>query len=720
MLDRRNFLKVSAAAGGGMMLGFSLFGCKSDPQQAPGTKAGETPGTDTAKEVSSADLNAWVRIASDGMITLLIPKTEMGQGVLTALPMILAEELEADWSKVKAEHSPTDEEKYGLQITGGSSSVSRSYESLRKTGAAARDMLIAAAAKTWGVEPGECRAEKSEVVHDKSGKRAGYGELAATAATMPVPEAPKLKDRKDFKLIGTSVKRLDTRSKLRGEAKYGVDVQRPGMLVAQVERSPVFGGTLTSFDASAAKAVPGVREVVQVSSGVAVVADHFWAAKKGRDALKTEWDEGAHASMSSASITDELRQIVGKGKEARKDGDALGAIKKAKRKLEAVYEVPFLAHATMEPMNCTVEVRTDGCDVWVPTQAQSVVRKAVAEATGLPVDKVAVHTTMLGGGFGRRLHWDFVTEAAEVAKAVSKPVKVMWTREDDMRGGLYRPVSYNQMVGSLDADGWPEAWVHRIASPSILKPLKGTAFPFSIEDDAIDFTSIEGAANMPYAIPNKLVTCADPKSAVPVWSWRSVGSSQNAYVTECFFDELAAFGGKDPVEARLRLLDEHPRHKRALERAAEKAGWGSALPEGMARGVAVHESFGSVVAEVAEVSIENKVPRVHRVVAVVDCGEVVNPNIAQAQLEGGILYGLSATLGGKIDIDKGRPVQSNFHDYPVLRMKDTPKIETHIIAEGDPMGGLGEPGTPPIAPAVCNAVRALTGKPVRSLPIRIA
>lgn len=721
-MDRRNFLKVGAAGGGGLLLGFSLFGCKSSKEGAGGA-TGTGKETEAPAAPQPHDLNAWVRIDTDGTVTLTVSEAEMGQGVLTALPMILAEELDADWSKVRSEHAPANEALYGFQLTGGSTSVRQGFEPLRTAGAAAREMLVAAAAQTWGVEPGTCQTKQGTVVHEPSGRSAGYGELAATAATLTPPSAPKLKDREDFRIIGKPVKRLDTPAKARGEAIYGIDVKQPGMVIAQVAHSPVFGGKAKSFGADQAKAVAGVHEVVEIPSGVAVVGEHYWAAKKGLEALQIEWDEGAAGTLSSASIADTLRKAVAEGMEARKEGDAAATIAGAKRKLEAVYQVPYLAHTAMEPLSCTAEVRADGCDIWVATQGPTFVQGVAAEITGLPKDKIKVHTTMLGGGFGRRAQTDFVTEALHIAKAVKKPVKLVWSREDDVRGGWYRPAAYNEMVGAVDAEGWPAAWVHRIASPSILRPLKG--FPMSIKDDEIDGTSIEGAANLPYAIPNIHVTCADPKIPVPVWFWRSVGSSQNGYVTECFFDELAALGGKDPVEARLHLLGNHPRHKRVLETAADKAGWGSALAEGMARGVAVHESFGSIVAQVAEVSIvreAGKPPavKVHRVVCAVDCGEVVNPNTIEAQMESGIVYGLTAALYGKIDIDRGRAVQSNFHDYRALRMHEMPRVETHIVAKGDPLGGIGEPGTPPIAPAVCNALRVLTGKPVRSLPIEIA
>jgi isoquinoline 1-oxidoreductase beta subunit len=454
---------------------------------------------------------------------------------------------------------------------------------------------------------------------------------------------------------------------------------------------------------------------VEIPSGVAVVADNFWTAKKGRDALKIEWDAGPNAKLSTASIDDALRAAVGKGKAVRQEGDAASVLGASKKKIEAVYEVPFLAHAAMEPLNCTVEIGEGGCDVWTGTQLPTQVHQLAGEITGVAPDKIRVHTTMLGGGFGRRAKHDFVEEALHVAKATGKPVKLVWTREDDMRAGYYRPVSYNAFSGSVDEQGWPNAWVHRISSP----PLTQQFIPLQ---DGVDSTTIEGASNLPYGIANLTVTCAHPEVPVPTWFWRSVGSSMNGYVTECFLDELAALGGKDPLEVRLRLLEKHPRHKRVLERAAEAAGWGKPVGEGRALGLAVHESFGTIVAEVAEVSIDaaaKNAVRVHKVVCAVDCGVAVNPNTIEAQMESAIVYGLSAALWGKIDIEKGGAKQGNFSDYRVLRMHEMPEVQTILVAEGDPMGGIGEPGTPPIAPAVCNALRVLTGKPVRKLPIAI-
>lgn len=696
---RREFLGTAAGASLGLVLGFHL------PTKNPINRLKDGTGTTT-----DGELNAWVRIAPDNTITIAVSESEMGQGVLTSLPMILAEELDADWTTVRSEHALADP-RYGNQSTGGSSSIRTDYASLRKTGAAARAMLIAAAAARWGVAASELTTEPGAVVHAASKRRLSYGALAEQAATMPPPKDPPLKNPKDFRFIGKPMKRLDTRVKVTGEAVFGIDVQVPGMLVAQIVRPPVFGGKVKSFDGSKALAVEGVRHVVAIPTGVAVVADHFWAAKRGRDVLDVQWSPGPGLDLSDASIATTLRAIVDQGVEARRDGDPDAALAKATKRIDAEYEVPFLAHATMEPLNCTADVRADRCEVWVGTQSPTSAQRAAAEITGLPKDKVVLHTMFLGGGFGRRSRGEFVEEAVHTSKAVGKPVKVIYTREDDMRAGWYRPRAYNKIAGGLDADGWPSVWTQRIASPSIFAnfgPLR----------NGIDRMSVEGVANLPYAIPNMLVTYAKPDWPITVWFWRSVGSSINGYVTECFLDELARAGGKDPVAVRRRLLTKHPRHRRVLDLAVEHAGYGKPLPSGHAHGVAVHESFGSIVAEVAEVSLDNEgAPKVHRVVCVVDCGEYVNPDTIAAQMESAIVYGLSAALYGEINIRRGRAVQGNFDTYPVVRMNGMPRIETHIVAEGDPMGGIGEPGTPPIAAAVVNAMLALTGKPIRTLPI---
>ncbi len=695
-VSRRDFIKVSGGAGAGLVLSFYL------PAKARAFM------TET---VGAFEPNGWIRIGTDDLITFFVSESEMGQGIMTSLPMILAEELEADWTKVSAEHALADRSKYGNQGTGGSTSIRTNYDKLRKAGAAAREMLISAASETWGVDRGTCRAENGAVVHQASGRSLSYGKLADKASTLTPPDDPPLKDPKDFRIIGKPTKRLDTPLKVNGSAVYGIDVKVPGMLIAQVVRPPVFGGKARSFDASKALGVSGVRHVVEIPTGIAVVADSYWTAKKGRDVLDVIWDDGGHGDLTSDQITEECRRLVDNGAEARNDGDAKRAVATAAKKIDAVYMVPYLAHATMEPMNCTADVRADSCEIWAPTQSPSGSQRVGAEITGLSAEKITVHTTFMGGGFGRRSETDFVQDAVHTSKAVGKPVKVIWTREDDMRGGWYRPTAYNTFSGAVDDTGLPVAWVHKIASPSIFEAKGFLRGP-------IDGAAVEGAQNIPYSIDNVHVTWAKPDLPITVHWWRSVGSSQNAFVTESFFDELAALGGRDPFELRRLLLADKPRHRRVLETAAREAGWGTPLPEGQARGIAVHESFGSFVAQVAEVSIrDDGSVRVHRVVCAVDCGHVINPDTIVAQMESGIVYGLSAALYGKITIESGRAAEGNFDKYPVLRIDEMPRVETHIVTSGDALGGIGEPGLPPIAPAMCNAIFALTGKRIRTLPI---
>jgi isoquinoline 1-oxidoreductase beta subunit len=703
--SRRQFLKVSAAAGGGLLIGFHL------PLAVRGGEA-EAAANGFAP-------NAWIRIATDDSVTLRVASSEMGQGVYTAIPMLLAEELECDWARVKVEMAPADKAYInpiiGQQLTGGSTAVRAYWTPLRQAGAATRDLLIRAAAQTWNVKADQCRAENGVVMH-KSGKpRLRFGELAETAATLQAAGAVFLKAPGEFRLIGKPVPRLDTPLKVNGSAVYGMDVKLPGLVTALVARCPVFGGKLKRFDAAMARAVAGVREVMAIHSGVAVVADSFWVAKSGRDALKVEWNEGANARLSSAAIRSNLEQALGKKPAiARREGDVAGALKTAASTVEAVYEAPYLAHACMEPMNCTAWVTQDRCEVWVPTQNQTGTQFLAGQITGLPPEKVRVNTTFLGGGFGRRSELDFVAEAVELSLRTGKPVRVVWTREDDLQHDFYRPATLNRLAAGLDASGQPVAWRHAIAGPSIFARL----FPGNIRN-GIDGTSVEGAANLPYAIPNFEASWVMENGAVPVGFWRSVGSSQNAWVTECFMDELARAAGKDPFEFRRALLKAHPRHLGVLELAARKAGWGTRAPAGRARGIAVAEAFGSYCAQVAEVSVEKGRVRVHRVVCAIDCGLVVNPDTVVAQMESGIVYGLTAAIMGEITIRNGRVAQSNFHDYPLLRMDQMPEIEVYIVASAEAPGGVGEPGTPPIAPAVANAVFALTGKPVRKLPIRV-
>jgi len=710
-ISRRDFLKTGALMGGGLVLGFSL------PVRIPLAEG-------AARSSKSFTPNAFIRIGTDNLVTVIVNKSEMGQGVYTALPMLIAEELECDWTRIQVEAAPVNpaynHTEWGpLQGTGGSSSVRSTWMQFRKAGATARLMLVDAAAATWKVKPSACRAEKGFVIHDATKKKLSYGKLALNAAKMEPPKDVLLKDPKDFKVIGQSMKRLDTPEKVNGKGMFGIDVKVPGMLIAVVARSPVFGGKVKRYNADKARAVPGVRDVIQIDSGVAVIADHFWQARHGLDLLDIQWEEGDMAKLSTQDMRKEYAELARKpGTVAKKKGSAEEAMGKAAKQLEAEYEVPYLAHATMEPLNCLVDVRKESCEIWTGTQFQTADRNAAAKILGLKPEQVKLHTMLLGGGFGRRANpaSDFVSEAAHVAKAVRKPVKVIWTREDDMRGGYYRPMWYDRISAGLDGDGKPIAWRHTIVGQSIIS---GTFFEQAMIKNGIDATSVEGAQDIPYNIPNTFVDLHSPKTGVPVLWWRSVGHSHTAFVVESFIDELAHAAGKDPYEFRKGLLTEHPRHKGVLELAAQKAGWGSPLAEGRARGIAVHESFGSFVAQVAEVSVKpSGEVRVHRVVCAIDCGRFVNPDIVEAQMESGIVFGLTAALHGAITFKDGRVEQSNFHDYPLLRMEQMPRVEVHIMPSKENPQGVGEPGVPPIAPAVANAIFASTGKRIRRLPIR--
>ncbi|HXL10764.1 MAG TPA: xanthine dehydrogenase family protein molybdopterin-binding subunit [Gemmatimonadales bacterium] len=710
-ITRREFVETSA----GLVISFYL----------PARRGAASPTAD-------ADFapNAWVRIGADDSVTLIVDKSEMGQGSQTGLAMILAEELEADWANVRLGPVPENPAGWSRRMsTGGSTAIRTSWDPLRKAGATAREMLIRAAAATWNVDPTTCHAEQGTVIHTPTKRQLSYGKLAARAAQLPVPTDAPLKDPKDFRLLGTRTPRLDTPVKVDGSAVFGIDVTVPGMLIASIERCPVFGGMLKRYDGAKAEALPGVRAVVALepspwtgrggawaagcAAGVAVVADTYWHAVQGRRALDIEWDEGEAATLGSDGIRAEFARLAEQaGVEARKTGDAEAALASATQRVEAVYEVPFLHHATMEPMNCTAHVRPNGCDVWAPTQNQTRAQEVAAELTGLSKDRVRVHTTFLGGGFGRRLEPDFVAEAVRVSQAVGAPVKVIWSREDDVQHGFYRPATYNKFTAGLDAAGAPVAWSHRIVAPPIL-------LKFGPLDKGIDRTLIDGAANLPYGIPNVLVDqVAVDLLPVPRGFWRSVGISQNAFVTECFFDEVAAAAKQDPFELRRQLLHDKPRHLRTLELAAEKAGWGSPLPSGHGRGIAIAEWAPTVCAQVAEVSVgADGSVRVHRVVCAVDCGPTVNVGQIEAQLQGGIVYGLTAALYGEITIERGRVKQSNFTDYPMMHINEMPVVEVHVVPSDDKQGGIGEPSVGPVAPAVCNAIFAATGKRVRRLPV---
>jgi isoquinoline 1-oxidoreductase beta subunit len=708
-LSRREFLQHSAVLMGGLVIGFYL------PLKSGRAYAAETQPTPVYPP------NAFIRITADDSITIIVNKSEMGQGVYTSLPLLVAEELEADWSRIRVESAPVaavyNHTTFGMQMTGGSSSIPSSWEQLRRVGASARTMLIRAAAQQWGVPESECHAEMSQVIHAKSGRKSGYGALADAAALLPLPDNVELKPPKDFKLIGKPTKRLDTPEKINGSAKFGLDVYLPGMLTVLLARSPVFGGKVKRFDATEALKLPGVQGVYPVPTGMAVAASGFWPAKVARDLLEIEWEEGPGAALSTPKIREEYFALAKTaGAVARKDGDATQGLKDAHKSVSAEYEVPYLAHAMMEPLNVVVDLKPDHCTIWTGTQMQTADRAMAAQTAGLKPEQVEIHTTYLGGGFGRRAnpHSDFVTEAVQVAKAIGKPLKVVWTREDDMRGGYYRPMWVDHIEAGIAKDGKPLAWKHTLVGQSIIA---GTPYEGFLVKDGVDLTSVEGAATLPYVIPNLQVELHSPNNAVPVQWWRSVGHSHTAFVVETMIDELAQLAGKDPVAYRLDILPADSRYRGVLQLAAEQAGWGrKKLPAGHAYGVAVHKSFDSYVAEIAEVSLENGKIRVSRVVAAVDCGMVVNPDGVRQQVEGGIVYGLSAALHGAITLENGRVLQSNFHDYTPLRFSEMPQVEVHIVASGEPPTGIGEPGTPPIAPAVANAVFALTGQRLRRMP----
>jgi len=709
--SRREFIKTSALVTGGLVIAFSVPGARRFAWAERAPAGPFAP-------------NAFLRVGTDDSVTVLLAHSEMGQGIWTALPMLIAEELDADWSRIRVEHAPASpayaHTAFGMQMTGGSSSTWSEFDRCRQAGAMARAVLVAAAAQRFGVEPLACRTENGVVI--SGSKRARYGELAEAASKLPAPKTVALKEPKDWKIIGKPTKRLDTPEKITGRAQFGIDVHFEGLLTAVVARPPVFGGKVKSLDATKAKAVPGVRSVVRVPTGVAVVADHFWAAKLGRDALEIDWDLGPNARLDSAAVRGEFSKLAGaKGAIAAQAGNVTGGFAKAAKTIEADYAVPYLAHATMEPLNCTVRISGNKCEIWTGTQFQTMDQQVAARITGLKPEQVEIHTTFLGGGFGRRATptSDFVSEAVHVARAAKAPVKTVWTREDDMHGGYYRPAYVHRARIGLGGDGMPTVWHHVMVGQSITT---GTPFePFTVKN-GVDTTSVEGVADSAYlkSVPNHRVDLHSPKLGIPVLWWRSVGHSHTGFVMESLIDELAQAAGKDPLEYRRALLKEHPRHLAALNLAAEKANWGTPVPKGRGRGIAVHESFGSYVAQVAEVSVEKNAIRVHRVVCAIDCGVAVNPEAVRAQMESGISFGLGAALYSELTFKDGRVQQSNFHDYRVLRLDEMPVVEVHIVPSTDKMGGVGEPGVPPIAPAVANAVAGRSRPPPRQLPPRLS
>ncbi len=709
---RRNFLRVSTAVSGGLIMAI----------QFPATLSAAPPVPDSlsADNQHSFSPNAWLHIQTDNTVIIRVASAEMGQGVLTSVPMMLAEELEVDWRNIKAEFAPVgDAYRNPLshrQQTGGSTTIRAFFMPLRHAGASAKEMLIRAAALQWGVDPKHCIAKNGIVSHGTSGRTFRFGELATHAASLPVPKDASLKSPETFTLIGKPTKRLDAPEKVNGSAIFGQDVHLPDMLVAAIERPPFYGATLKKLNSAEAEKIAGVHRVINTEHGVAVVADHYWAADRGRKALQLDWADNGLPRINDETIWHALSEAIHQGTPAETTGDiSLAKKTPGATTLSAEYKAPYLAHACMEPMNCTADIRDDGADIWVPTQGIGPVQKTVARMTGLDKEKINVHATFLGGGFGRRSEQDFVKEAVTLSQAVKRPVKVIWRREDDIRHDFFRPISLHKMEAVLNQTGFPIGWEHKLATPSILQRIA----PFAARG-GLDPTSTQGATKIAYDIEHRRVSCATVNFDIPVGFWRSVGHSQNTYVRESFIDEIAHAGKLDPLALRLRLLHNHPRYRQVLTLAAERAGWGTPLEKGRFQGIAVEKSFKSYVAQVVEVSVDaNQRLTIHRVVCAVDCGLVINPSTVIAQMEGGIVFGLTAALMGKISVKNGQIQESNFHDYPLLRMSEMPKIDVHIVPSQAPPTGVGETAVPPIAPALVNAIFQATGKRIRHLPIRL-
>lgn len=728
-VSRRRFLVNTAAVGAGLTLGLYLPGCGRKPQPATEQEQTQAPVQGTAQPAAEQEFNAFVRVSPDNTVTVIIKHLEMGQGTYTGLATIVADEMDAAWDQVRVESAPANAKLYknlfwGAQGTGGSTAIANSFTQMRKAGASARYMLVGAAADQWKVDKDEITVESGMVRHPGSGKQASFGELAEAAAKQKVPEDVFLKDPENFTLIGSEVPRQDTTDKVYAEAVFTQDIKLPGMLTAVVAHAPRYGATVKSFDDTKTKAVKGVTDVVQIPTGVAVLANDFWSAKKGRDALQVEWDESNAFMLSSSELMAQYKDTAKQpGAVARNDGDANNALQNAAKTVTASYEFPYLAHAPMEPMNCVMQATNNGCEIWYGCQSQTADQFAVANVLGIKPEKVKIHTLYAGGSFGRRAnpHQDYVAETATIVKAINgkAPVRMMWTREDDVHAGYYRPMYYHEIKAGLDKEGNPIAWHHRIVGQSIMT---GTANEAGMVKDGVDASSVEGAENLPYAIANLYVDLHSPKVPVPVQWWRSVGSTHTAYSTETFIDELAVAANQDPLEFRRALLKNHPRHLGVLNMAAEKAGWGGPLGKKRGRGIAVHKSFNTYVAQVAEVTVhDDNSYSVDRVVIAVDSGISINPDVVRAQMEGGMGYGLSPTLSSAITLDKGKVQQSNFHEYTVLRMNQMPmQVEVYIIKSDQPPTGVGEPGTPVIAPAVANALYQATGQRFYKLPIQLA
>lgn len=717
-MKRRNFIIAGAAAGGGLLIGFAfphMFGRKDD-QPAKGDAA-EAP-------ADGFSPNAFIRIDKEGVVTLVMSKVEMGQGTFTSITMLIAEELGVDPSQVKLAQAPADEKKYadpmlGGQVTGGSTSIRGAWEPMRKAGAVARTMLVSAASQEWNVDAGECQVENGHVLHRASGKKSGYGDLVEKAATLPVPQEVALKPAKDFSLIGKSIKRVDSSSKVNGQAIYGIDVKQPGMKIATVAMCPVLGGKLVSVDDAKALAVKGVHKVVKLDDAVAVIADHMWAAKQGLAALTIKWDGGRNETLMMEEIVDQLAQAASDkgraapGAVARADGNFKETFANAPVKFEATYQMPFLAHAAIEPMNATVHVQKDRCDVWVGTQVPAMAQAGAVGITKLPPEKVFIHNHHIGGGFGRRLDVDFINQAVAIATHVDYPVKLIWTREEDMQHGIYRPYYYDRLSAGLDKEGNIIAWKHQVTGSSIMSRW----IPQFVKN-GLDSDAVEVAREPLYAPANIFVEYIrqEPPGMLTGW-WRGVGATHNTFMVESFIDELAHKVGKDPLAYRLASMENAPRARHVLELAAEKAGWGQPLPQGAGRGLSVQYAFGSYVAQVGELEVKDEEVYVKRVVCVVDCGVMVNPDHVKAQMEGGIVFGISGALWGEITVNNGKVEQSNYDNYRVMRLHETPQIDVYLVESTEAPGGIGEPGTAAVAPALTNAIFAATGKRIRQLPI---
>ena len=692
-LKRRSFIKSSTLAATSLIIGFTY-----DPQKSL-----------AAKTKIKNELGIWIRISSDDTITLIVPSSEMGQGVNTSLPMIIAEELDANWESIRTETAPANSdyknpEGFGPQITGGSNSVKGFWNLLQETGAAAREMLVTAAAQRWNVPLEECDTKLGNVIHNNTNKKLSYGKLAVAASKIEVPSNPTKKSKEKYSLVGKSIQRIDVPEKVTGAAKFGIDIRLPEMLFATVRQSPIFGGDILSLDEVAAKAIRGVKAVVAVPNGIAVVADNTWRAKKGMDALNPQFTGGETTKLSSQNIHNKLITALDEEGKAKIDTE---------KSLDLEYEVPFLAHSTLEPMNCTANVKGSSCEVWVPTQNQGMSMDVTKEITGLNDEQIKINTTLLGGGFGRRGETDFVTQAVTISKSLSKPVQVTWMREEDMQHDFYRPACISRFQIGLSKDGLPIQWENQLAGPSILKRFVAAMGWFGV-----DPTSTEGANELPYTIPDFNFDYSLVDTGVPVGFWRSVGSSYNAFFTECAIDEAAILANQDPYEYRLKLLKDQPRYIKVLEKVAKNANWGEQLPKNHGLGLAIHKSFGSIVSTVIEVSSNAPgIIKLQKAWIVIDCGKVVNPDIVMAQMEGGFIFGLSAALGEEITMKDGRVEQSNFHDYSILRLKGSPKISVEIIESDSEIGGVGEPAVPLAAPALTNAIFSVSGKRIRSLPL---